>query len=271
MFERFTPRARRVIVLAQDAARQMGHPQIKPEHLLLALKDGEGMASAAMVQVGVDGLALRQKVAELVKAKPSVRKLDKVPFSPEGKKALELSLRAALALGHNYIGTEHLFVGVEREAERRGRTLDGLLGVSTAEVHNRLMDILGGTPGAPSARSPALESAMNLARRQAGQAPMTTGHLLAAVVCDTESQAARVLASLGVTGQAVQTALARVPVAGTSDATPSAQSVAVTIGETTTVIGDADVAAALQQLNANQLRDAIKKAIDFANPDQAAG
>jgi ATP-dependent Clp protease ATP-binding subunit ClpC len=271
MFERFTPRARRVIVLAQDAAREMGHPQIRPEHLLLALKDGEGMASAAIAQAGVDGAELRQKVADLVKAKPAARRLEKVPFSPEGKKALELSLRAVLALGHNYIGTEHLFLGVEQEAERRGQTLDGLLGVSTAEVHNRLMDMLGGTTGAPSMRSPALQSAMNLARHQAGQAAMTTGHMLAALVGDTDSHAGRALTSLGISGEAVQTALTRVPVADTSDATPSAQSVAITIGEITTVIGDADVAAALQQLNADQLRDAIKKAIDLAKPDQAAG
>jgi hypothetical protein len=100
---------------------------------------------------------------------------------------------------------------------------------------------------------------------------MTTGHVLAAIVGDTDSQAARVLASLGITGEALETALARAPLAGTSDATPSAQSVAVTIGDTTTVISDADVASALQQLNADQLRDVIKKAIDLANPDQAVG
>jgi ATP-dependent Clp protease ATP-binding subunit ClpC len=271
MFERFTPRARRVIVLAQDAAREMGHPQIKPEHLLLALKDGEGMASAAMAQVGVDGATLRQKVAALVKARPSVRKLDKVPFSPEGKKVLELSLRAALGLGHNYIGTEHIFLGVEREAEHRGQTLDGLLGANTTDVHNRLMDLLGGTTGAPSMSSPAVQSAMNLARQQAGQAPMTSGQLLSAMVTDTDSQAARALSSLGVTSEAVHAAIARVPVADTSDATQPAPSVAITIGETTTVIGDVDVAAALQQLTADQLREAIKKAIELAKPEQAAG
>jgi ATP-dependent Clp protease ATP-binding subunit ClpC len=271
MFERFTPRARRVIVLAQDAARQMGHSQIKPEHLLLALKEGDGMAAAAMVQAGVDGAALRQRVAEQFKAKPSARRLDKVPFSPDSKKALELSLRAALGLGHNYIGTEHIFVGVEREAERRGQTLDALLGASTAAVHNRLMDMLGGTTGAPSMRSPALQAAMNLARQQAGQALVTTGHLLAAMVSDTDSQAARALGSLGVTGEAVQTALERVPVADTSDATPPAQSVAITIGETTTLISDADLVAALQPLGADQLRDAIKKAIELAKRDQVAG
>ncbi len=146
MFERFTPRARRAIVLAQDAARDMGHPQIKPEHLLVGLREGEGMASAAMSQVGVDGPALRLRVADASQAKPGATKLGKVPFSPEAKKALELSLRAALALGHNYIGTEHLFLGVQSGAESRGQSLDDLLAVNTGDVQTRLMEMLGARP-----------------------------------------------------------------------------------------------------------------------------
>ncbi len=135
MFERFTDRARRVIVVAQDTARDMSHPQITPEHLLIALRQGEGVAAMAMTQSGVDTTRLRQRVADNLEHKPGAQKLDKIPFSPQAKKALELSLRQALALGHNYIGTEHLFLGVEREAEQRGQTLDGLLGVKSAEVH----------------------------------------------------------------------------------------------------------------------------------------
>jgi ATP-dependent Clp protease ATP-binding subunit ClpC len=271
MFERFTPRARRVVVLAQDAAREMGHSQIKPEHLLLALKEGEGLASNAMAQSGVDGAALRLRVAESMKAEPSARRLDRVPFSPEAKKALELSLRAALALGHNYIGTEHLFLGVQRKAEQGDRTLDELLGVAAADVHNRLTEMLGGASAGPSMRSPALQSAMKSARREAGQTPMTTGHMLAAMVVDTDSQAARALTAMGITSEAVHAAIADVPLASTSDAAPSPRSVAITIGETTTLIGDPDVAAALGQLSPVQLREAIKKAVQITDPDQAAG
>jgi ATP-dependent Clp protease ATP-binding subunit ClpC len=271
MFERFTDRARRVIVVAQDTAREMGHTQIRPEHLLVALRQGEGMAALAMAQVGVDSNSLRQRVADRLESKPTARRLDKIPFSPEAKKSLELSLRQALGLGHNYIGTEHLFLGVEREAEGRGQTLDGLLGVKTTEVHERLVAMLGGATFGPSMRSPALQSALDQARQQAQQAPLTTGHLLAALINDSKSQAAQALTALGITGEAVQTAIAGVPVASTSDAPRSAQSVTITIGETTTVIGDDDVATALQQLSADELREVIRKATGLDQPDQATG
>jgi ATP-dependent Clp protease ATP-binding subunit ClpA len=271
MFERFTDRARRVIVEAQDTARDMSHPQIAPEHLLSALRQGEGVAAIAMAQAGVDGAALRQRVADSIDRKPAARELAKIPFSPQAKKALELSLREALALGHNYIGTEHLFLGVEREAEKRGQTLDGLLGVKTTEVHDRLLAILGGAATAPPLRSPALQSAMDRARQQAQQTPLTTGHLAAALMADPESQAARALTALGVTGESLQAALDQVPVTATTDAPPPAQSVAITIGETTTVIGDAVIAAALQELSADELRDAIKKAMGLGGGDQATG
>jgi len=271
MFERFTPRARRVLVVAQDAAREMGHSQIKPEHLLLALTEGEGMAANAMAQTGVDGAALRQRVSQRSQATSAGRKLEKVPFSPEAKKVLELSLREALQLGHNYIGTEHIFLGVQREAQKRDQTLDDLLGVNTTEVHNRLMELLAGTSAAAAIRSPALRSAMDAARHQAGASPMTTGHLVAAMVGDTDSHAARALTALGISSEALRAALADVPVAGTSDATLSTQSVAITIGQTTILIDEPDVAAALERLSADQLRDAIKKAIGLTHPDQITG
>jgi ATP-dependent Clp protease ATP-binding subunit ClpA len=271
MFERFTPRARRVIVLAQDSAREMSHPQIRPEHLLLALREGEGMASNAMAQSGVEILALRKRVAERITALPSARKADKVPFSPEAKKCLELSLREALALGHNYIGTEHIFLGVQGEAAQHGHTLDELLATRTDDVHERLKEMLKGATPAPPVRSPGLQIAMNAARQRAGQAPVTTGHLLAAIIDDAACQAGRALTSLGINREVVQTALDSVPVNQTSDAPPSPHSVTITIGSTTTVIGDLDFAAALEQLNAEQLREAIESAIRMANPDQAEG
>jgi hypothetical protein len=112
---------------------------------------------------------------------------------------------------------------------------------------------------------------MSAAARQAGGADMTTGHLLAAMIADTESQAAKALAALGVGTEAVTATLVQVPLAATSDATPSAQSIAITVGETTTLISDPDVAAALRQLNAHQLGEIIKKGIGPVSPDQAAG
>jgi ATP-dependent Clp protease ATP-binding subunit ClpA len=229
------------------------------------------MAAIAMAQAGVDGTALRQRVADSRERKHAIEKLGKIPFSPDAKKALELSLREALALGHNYIGTEHLFLGVEREAERRGQTLDGLLGVKAADVRERLVAMLGGAATAPPLHSPALRSTLDRARQQAQQAPLTTGHVLAALMGDPDSQATQALRALGVTGDAVQTALAQVPLTTSSDAPPPAQSVAITIGATTTVISDAVVVAALQDLSADQLRDAIKKAMGLGGLGQATG
>jgi ATP-dependent Clp protease ATP-binding subunit ClpA len=277
MFERFTDRARRAIVVAQDEAREMGHDQIRPEHLLIGLTEGEGVAAKAMAQSGVDGAAMRARVVARTKSKPSARKLAKVPFSPEIKKAMELSLRAALGLGHKYIGTEHLFFGVQREAGERDEPLDQLLGVSAADVRERIMEMLGDvrpmlrdvTLAGPM-RSPALQSAMTAARRQASGAPVTTGHLLAAMAADADSQAARALAALGVNVDALPAALMRVPIAGTSDDPVPAQSVSITVGETTTFISDPDVAAALEHLNSDELRLVIRKAIGPVNPDQAA-
>jgi ATP-dependent Clp protease ATP-binding subunit ClpA len=271
MFERFTDRARRVIVVAQDTARDMSHAQIAPEHLLCALQQCEGMAATAMAQAGVDGTALRQRVADSLERKPAAGELAKIPFSPRGKKALELSLREALALGHNYIGTEHLFLGVERAAEKGGQNFDRLLGVKTADVHERLLALLGGATAAPPLRSPALQSALDLARHQAQQTPLTTGHVIAALLEDPESQAGRALTALGIGRESLQAALAQVPVAATTDAPPAAQSVSITIGETTTVVTDAAVASALQQLSADELRDAIKKAMGLGGRDQATG
>jgi ATP-dependent Clp protease ATP-binding subunit ClpA len=271
MFERFTDRARRVIVVAQDSARQMGHAQIKPEHLVLGLQQGDGLAAKAMGQAGVDGATLHERVAALYPSKGAAKKIDRVPFSPEAKKCLEQSLRAALALGHNYIGTEHLFLGVQREAETADRHLDDLLGVSAAEIRHRLTEMLGRTASDPAMRSPALQAALDWARSHAGPSPMTTGHLLGGMLADPDSQAARALAEMSVDPQRVQAALDAVKLAETSDASPTPPSIAITIGETTTVIADPALATALQQLNADQLRDIIKKGIDHPDTSQAAG
>lgn len=268
MFERFTPRARRVIVLAQDAARDLGHSRIKPEHLLIALVQGEGMASNAMTQAGVVVAALRDRVAALEATSAAAKKIDKVPFSAEAKHCLEQSLRAALALGHNYIGTEHLFFGIERHAESRGSTLDDLLGTNTSEIHRHLTEMLEGARPAP--RSPALRSALERARSQAGMSTMTTGHFLASLIADPDSQASQALASVGIELPRLRSAIDAVKVADTSDASPGPQSVAITIGDATTVVADPEIASVLASLSAEQLRDIFKRAIEGGSAGQAA-
>src|SRR5881394_3740067 len=107
MFERFTDRARRVVVLAQEEARMLNHNYIGTEHILLGLiHEGEGVAAKALESLGISLEGVGQQA-------PSGH----IPFTPRAKKVLELSLREALQLGHNYIGTEHILLGLIREGE----------------------------------------------------------------------------------------------------------------------------------------------------------
>src|SRR3712207_9278810 len=117
MFERFTDRARRVVVLAQEEARLLNHNYIGTEHILLGLiHEGEGVAAKALESLGISLEAVRSQVEEIIGqggSSPSGH----IPFTPRAKKVLELSLREALQLGHNYIGTEHILLGLIREGE----------------------------------------------------------------------------------------------------------------------------------------------------------
>src|SRR6266508_2215548 len=133
MFERFTDRARRVVVLAQEESRLLNHNYIGTEHILLGLvHEGEGVAALALTSMGIGLDAVRKQVEEIIrqgKAAPTGH----IPFTPRAKKILELSLREALQLGHNYIGTEHILLGLLREGEgvaaqvlqKLGADLDG--------------------------------------------------------------------------------------------------------------------------------------------------
>jgi Clp amino terminal domain, pathogenicity island component len=116
-FQRFTDRARSVVKLAQEAARDLDHDYIGTEHLLLGLlMEGEGVAGRALAAVGVEQGAVRAQVEELV-GRGSGARAGHIPFTPRSKKVLELALREALSLGHNYIGTEHILLGLIREGE----------------------------------------------------------------------------------------------------------------------------------------------------------
>src|SRR6516162_723044 len=132
MFERFTDQARRVVVLAQDEAQLLGHGYIGTEHILLGLlAEGEGLAAQALasLEIGLD--AARVLVAEII-GEGSGQPSGHIPFTPRTKKVLELSLREAQRLGDNYIGTEHILLGLAREGEgvgaqvlqRQGASLD---------------------------------------------------------------------------------------------------------------------------------------------------
>ncbi|WP_460963088.1 ATP-dependent Clp protease ATP-binding subunit, partial [Parasphingorhabdus pacifica] len=118
MFERFTDRARRVVVLAQEEARMLNHDYIGTEHVLLGLiQEGEGVAARALESMAISTDGVRQDVEEIVGRGRQEAPGEHIPFTPRAKKVLELSLREALQLGHNYIGTEHLLLGLIREDE----------------------------------------------------------------------------------------------------------------------------------------------------------
>src|SRR6266480_644441 len=144
MFERFTDRARRVVVLAQEEARMLGHNYIGTEHILLGLiHEGEGVAAKALESLGISLEAVRQQVEEIIgqgQQAPSGH----IPFTPRAKKVLELSLREALQLGHNYIGTEHILLGLIREGEGVAAQVLVKLGADLNKVRQQVIQLLNG-------------------------------------------------------------------------------------------------------------------------------
>jgi ATP-dependent Clp protease ATP-binding subunit ClpC len=144
MFERFTDRARQVIVLAQQEARDLGHNYIGTEHILLALVDeGHGVAARALEAMGISGDAVRQQVEEIIGRGQGASE-GHIPFTPRSKKVLELSLREALQLGHHYIGTEHILLGLLREGDGVGAHVLVDLGADLNRTRQEVVQILAG-------------------------------------------------------------------------------------------------------------------------------
>ena len=147
MFERFTDRARRVVVLAQEEARMLNHNYIGTEHILLGLiHEGEGVAAKALESLGIALEGVRQQVEEIIgqgQQAPSGH----IPFTPRAKKVLELSLREALQLGHNYIGTEHILLGLIREGEGVAAQVLVKLGADLNRVRQQVLQLLSGYQG----------------------------------------------------------------------------------------------------------------------------
>lgn len=147
MFERFTDRARRVVVLAQDEGRALNHNYIGTEHILLGLiQEGEGVAAKALESMGISLDAVRTEVKEIIGTgghPPS----GYIPFTPRAKKVLELALREALQLGHKYIGTEHLLLGLIREGEGVAAQVLVKLGADLSRVRQQVIQLLSGYEG----------------------------------------------------------------------------------------------------------------------------
>ena len=149
MFNRFTERARKVIVFAKEEARRFNHDYIGTEHLLLGLiREGEGVAAAVLQKLGVDLESIRIEVEKLVQPGPQTQVVGDIPFTPRSKKALELAAEEARALGHNYIGTEHLLLGLVKEGEGMAYRVLLNLGLDLGKLRNEVMELLGsGIPG----------------------------------------------------------------------------------------------------------------------------
>jgi ATP-dependent Clp protease ATP-binding subunit ClpA len=156
MFEKFTDRARRVVVLAQEEARMLNHNYIGTEHLLLGLiHEGEGVAARALESIGISLEAVRQNVEEMI-GRGQHALTGHIPFTPRAKKVLELSLRESQQLGHDYIGTEHILLGLIREGEGVAAQVLVKLGADLNRVRQQVLQILRGGEREEAAENEAL-------------------------------------------------------------------------------------------------------------------
>jgi ATP-dependent Clp protease ATP-binding subunit ClpC len=169
MFERFTERARRVVVLGQAEAQELGHERVGTEHLLLGLlREGDGLGGRALGSLGIEVGPVRERVIEAV-GRGVAAAPRHIPFSPRSKKVLELSLREALDLGHDYIGTEHILLGIVREGEGLAAKILVGCGVDLSDVRARVFDLVAAEEPASGHRRPPRR--VHWWRRSAGDTP----------------------------------------------------------------------------------------------------
>jgi ATP-dependent Clp protease ATP-binding subunit ClpC len=243
MFERFTPRARHSVVLAQEEARSLQHNYVGTEHLLLGIfGEPESIAARVLARFGVTAAQTREDV--LAQIGPGQQRLDgHIPFTPRAKKVLELALREALELQHNYIGTEHVLLGLVREGDGVGAQILNARVPEPAAVRLRMavLDLLPTANAAPRRRwlrrrgsesppdpsapaqldtTPAADTALSEAVQLAAGGPVGSQHLLLAAISDPNSAAARALAELGVDLERARDALRNLEVANTTDEAP---------------------------------------------------
>lgn len=179
MFERFTDRARRVVVLAQEEARNLNHNYIGTEHILLGLiHEGEGVAAQALEAMGISLESVREQVEEII-GQGTEAPSGHIPFTPRAKKVLEYSLREALQLGHNYIGTEHILLGLIREGDGVAAQVLTNLGADLPSVCQQVIQLLNGyqgsTPAAENVQEPAAAAvAASAPSRGRGGTPSTS-------------------------------------------------------------------------------------------------
>jgi ATP-dependent Clp protease ATP-binding subunit ClpA len=147
MFERFTDRARRVLVLAQEEARDLDHAYIGTEHILLGLiREGEGVAAKALDACGVNYDVVREKINALTELATNPSS-DSPPFTSRAKKVLEMALREAMQLGHSYIGTEHILLGLVRQGDGVATQILSDLGVELSQIRTQVVELMSGLSG----------------------------------------------------------------------------------------------------------------------------
>jgi ATP-dependent Clp protease ATP-binding subunit ClpA len=154
MFQRFTERARQVVVLAQDEARQLRHNYIGTEHILLGLlREEEGIAARVLRQLGIREDEVRAQVARIVSEVDEVT-TGQIPFTPRAKKVLELALRESVSLGHSFIGTEHILLGLVRENEGVASRILLDFDADAEKIRHEIIRMLSGGPASPVHRTP---------------------------------------------------------------------------------------------------------------------
>jgi ATP-dependent Clp protease ATP-binding subunit ClpC len=224
MFEKFTAKARQVVVASQEEARLLKHNYIGTEHILLGLLDGQHTVAAnALRQLGYDRETALADIAAVVK--PGTGELTgHIPFTPHAKKTLELALREALALHHNYIGTEHILLALVAEGEGVGAKVLAERISPVSKVRAAVLALLAGSPEVPAgpwpAGTPATEGTVSTATALAGGAPVGSHHLLEAMLRAENSMAAKVLRELGVDPEAVAAKIDELDPETTTDANP---------------------------------------------------
>jgi ATP-dependent Clp protease ATP-binding subunit ClpA len=213
VFERFTDRARRVVVLAQEEARMLNHDYIGTEHILLGLiHEGKGVAAEALDSMGISLAGVRDEVESMIgrgKAAPTGH----IPFTPRAKKVLELSLREALQLGHDYIGTEHILLGLIREGEGVAAQVLQKLGADLDRVRHKVVGLLGEGMGKPAGRrffdrftddAYAVVQLASTSARDLDHQAIEPADLLLALIAADDAQVNELLASWGIQLAAVR-------------------------------------------------------------------
>jgi ATP-dependent Clp protease ATP-binding subunit ClpA len=227
MFERFTSKAREVVIQAQEEARTMQHNYIGTEHLLLGLLAvPDGIGARALRQLGLSRETIRSEVQSII-GHGAEAPSGHIPFTPRAKKVLELALREALQLKHNYIGTEHILLALYREGEGVAAQVMAIHIDDLRAVRAAVLSLLGSreeegtSPGSGHRRSTtAAEEVSSTAEALAGGAPIGSHHLLEALVRAEGSMAAQVLAALGVDAETIAAKIDELDPDGTTDSTP---------------------------------------------------